>query len=180
MPFGMGRQVTPKVAMKMSKGRAATIVIATMAVGWIVYEIGSRAPIMLDLAIDLAIKRLGELYVVWPEAGEFADLALDEETSLIIADFRCHVLDESKHAKYLPFKRLGRIIGIRKGTNVKVLDKYIVLDGRVRRDISVYPVYGRFQDGASLMFKVKVTGGPNKGVMGWLPEGDVRRKYAMP
>jgi hypothetical protein len=119
-------------------------------------------------------------YSIWPSDGRFADLALDEEASLVIADFRSHVLDESKHAKYVPLKNAGRIVEIQKSEDAEVIDSYVVKDGRARRDIPASPDIGRLEDGAIVMFQVRIASGPKKGLIGWLPGGDLAGKYPMP
>lgn len=118
--------------------------------------------------------------LVWPDRGEFADLALDEGASLVIADFRSHVLDESKHAKYMPLKNEGRIIEIPKSADAEILDRCVVKEGRTRRDIPATPGHGRLDDGEIAMFQIRVASGPKKGIVGWLPEGDLTGKYPMP
>ncbi|MGO9240387.1 MAG: hypothetical protein ACLQBJ_06215 [Bryobacteraceae bacterium] len=118
-----------------------------------------------------------ESYVIRPDTGDCADLALDEDASFVLADFRCHVLDEPKRAKWLKLKTAGRSIQVGKLEDAKKLDIYMIKDGQVRRDLSTDEY---LKPGEIVMAKIRVTSGPKKGVVGWLPVVDIARKYAMP
>ncbi len=125
----------------------------------------------------------GESYVIspccedWAHLPDFADLALDKDASFVLADFRCNRLDESKRTRYLALKAAGRIIQVGKLEDAKELDEYMIKDGRVRRDLSTYEYE---KPGEIGMARIRMTSGPRKGVIGWLPLVDIAHKYAMP
>ena len=161
------------MSMNLTRRRVAISAIRVVA-----------AVLLLALGIFLSklmfhwvMKVQGESYVVRPDTGNFADLAIDEDASIVLADFRCHRLDELKRNRYLDLKGAGRIVQVATLDNAQELEEYVIKDGRIRWDLSTYE-YAK--PGEIAMAKIRMTSGPKKGVIGWLPLADIARKYAMP
>lgn len=162
--------------MKLSKSR-----FVVLAIGLIIAACLTVLGVFLSkLAFHAALRAQGASFEVWPQTGEFADLAINEEATFVIADFRSDILNESKHGKYLPLRRSGHIVEVPKGTEAEALDRYVIKNLQIRRDLSPSPSLGHLENGAIVICKIRVVSGSKKGLIGWLPEADITRKYAMP